>query len=175
VAKKRVLIDACAILPAFHVKEWNRLCGHFDVETVEIVVAETQAGNINRRGYVQVDEVVLRRTLKKIHPVSENDRALLAEKFMGAGLDPVDDGERDLLAHFLCYETPSPDTLLLTSADRNAIRAACILGWGDSLVSLEQLFRDCGAPDKTMRQLEKHLKQGWLVEVRTGVALGLNK
>ena len=173
-AKKRVLIDACAILPAFHLKEWNRLCGHFDVETVDKVVDETQASS-NRRGYVKIDKAVLLRTLKKKHSVSDDDRALLAEKFMELGLDPVDDGERDLLAHFFCHEMPSPDTLLLTSADRNAIRATCILGWGDSLVSLEQLLRDCGAPDKAMRQLENHLKQGWLVEVRTGVALGLNR
>ena len=173
--KKRVLIDTCATLPAFHLKEWNRLCGHFDMETVDMVVDETQAGDVNRQGRVKVDKTVLLRTLKKKHLVSEDDRALLAEKFMELQLDPIDAGERDLLAHFLCHETPSPNTLLLTSADRNAVRAACILGWDDSLASLEHLFRDCGAPDKAIRHLDHHLRQGWLVEVRTAVMLGLNR
>jgi hypothetical protein len=78
-AKKRVLIDACVIFPATRISEWNRLCGHFDVETVDEVVAETQRGDVNRRSYVKVDKAHLLKTLKATHSVSEEERGAFAQ------------------------------------------------------------------------------------------------
>jgi hypothetical protein len=173
VARKRILVDACVILPAVHVKEWNRICGFFDVETVEQVIKETQRGEVNRRGYVKVDETELRKSLKAVHSVQEEDRGALAEKFQELGLEPVDDGERDLFAHILCKEELSPDVLLLTTADRSAARAACVLGWGDSLISLESLLRQSGASTRVLGQLERQTTEVFLGQVRTSVLLGL--
>lgn len=129
-AKKRVMVDACVILPATNVGEWNRLCNHFDVETVGQVVEETQRGDMTRRGYVKVDKEHLKKTLKVVHAVSDEEREVLAEKLLELRLDPIDDGERDLFSHILCKEDLSANVLVLTTADRNAARAACALGWG---------------------------------------------
>lgn len=145
-AKKRVLVDACVILPATNVGEWNRLCNHFAVETVSRVVEETQRGDMTRRSYIKVDRQHILKTLKMVHEVSEEERGALAEKFLELGLDPIDDGERDLFSHILCKEKLSANVLVVTTADRNAARAACALGWSDSLVSLESLLRECGSP-----------------------------
>lgn len=173
--KKRVLVDACVILPATNIGEWNRLCGYFDVETVDQVVAETQRGDMTRRSYVKVDEKHLRVTLNKVHPVSDHERDALTEKLYELGLDPIDPGERDLFAHILCKEKLSPNVLVLTTADRGAARAACALGWNDSLVSLESLLKECGAPKKAMEKLDSQATEKFLSGVKSNFALGLLK
>jgi hypothetical protein len=92
-------VDACVILPATNIGEWNRLCGYFDVETVDQVVAETQRGDMTRRSYVK----------------------------------------------------------------------------NDSLVSLENLLKECGAPKKAMEKLDPQATEKFLSGVKSNFALGLVK
>jgi hypothetical protein len=82
-SKERVLVDACVIFPAMRINEWNRLRGHFAMETVDEVVEEPQRGDVNRRGYVKVDQAQLLKSVKARHPVSEEDPGALAEKMAG--------------------------------------------------------------------------------------------
>jgi hypothetical protein len=63
--------------------------------------------------------------------------------------------------------------LLLTTADRNAARTACALGWSDSLISLEKLLRECGTSNTAIRKLEPHETENFLAGVKLSVSLGL--
>ena len=167
--KQRVFVDANAIFPATAVGEWNRLCGFYSVETVEAVVAETQNGNVNRKGYVAVRESELRQTLARIHQPTEHDRAAFRLKAIHLRIE-LDEGERDLLAYVLAHETPSPEILVLTASDRAAVRACCHLGWADSLVSLDRLLAHAGAPPasrKLLQGLGAHYLEPWPTQGRT--------
>jgi len=173
-AKKRVFVDTNAIFPACKIGEWRRLCGHFSVETVATIIDETQRGDVNRPGYVQVDKSLLLETLHAVHAPTMQAVADFQFKLTEQGIE-IDDGERDLLAHLIANEKPSANILVLTVADRAAIRAACHFGWGDCIVSLERLLNDAGSPPAALRGLEAHFREGWLSQVRTHFLLGLVK
>jgi len=64
-----------------------------------------------------------RRREKAASPTHEA-RAAFQLKALDCGIE-IDDGERDLLAYLVANEKPSPSILVLTIADRAAIRAAC--------------------------------------------------
>jgi hypothetical protein len=173
-SKKRVFVDTNAILPCVSVGEWRRLCGQYSVETVTAVIEETQRGDTSRRKYVVVERKMLLETLTSTHELTHKDRAdfmdRLKQKEPSLEMDP---GERDLLAWVLAHERPALDTLILTTSDRAAIRACCALGWGDYLVSLERLLKEAGSQPKALGQLDEHLREAWLTQVRTGFRLGL--
>lgn len=172
--QKRVFVDTNIILPAMRIGEWNRITGFFSVETVLTIIDETQRGDVNRTGYVPVDRAHLERTLKKIHNPTVEDQAALREKMLEHKIE-LDDGERDLLAYIHAHEKPSENILILTMADRAAVRAACQLGWGDCLVSLGKLMAESGAPNASLHKLEEHLRESWLSTVRLNFKLGLNR
>jgi hypothetical protein len=168
----RVLVDTNAIFPAVKVGEWNRLCGYYQVETVAAVVAETQNGNVNRPGYVPVDESMLIKTLHKIHEVCTHDRAVFQLKLLERRI-VLDPGELDLLAHVYSHEKVTSNLLILTMADRAAVRTCCAFGWEDNLVSLEKLLEDAGSPRAATRRLEYHHGEKWLSSVRTDFRMQL--
>ena len=172
--QKRVFVDTNAIFPTVKIGEWNRLCGHFSVETVKAVVNETQNGDVNRPGYVRIDKEMLNASLKEVHRPSKEALAAFQLKVVDHGIE-LDVGERDLLAYLMANEKPSPQILVLTVADRAAIRAACQFGWGDSIASLERLLTEAGAHRAALKNLEAHFREAWLTQVRTNFLLGLVK
>lgn len=147
-----VLVDTNVIIEAFATNCWGPITTYFVVETVEKCEEEARTGDPLRPGYVKVDDKALRTGLRKVHRVSDKDRATLVltdPKSFG-----LDDGERDLLAHALTRK----DAWLIVSADKAAIYAGLRLGWRQRIISLERAAQAHGAQPK----LKGHFQERWL-------------
>lgn len=151
-----VLVDTCVIIEAFRTNCWRAVTTYFVVETVEKCEEEVRTGDsLLRPGYVKVDDKELRSGLRKVHRVSDKERAYLAladPKSFG-----LDDGERDLLAHAIGRK----DAWLIVSADKAAVYATLRLGWRQRIISLESAAKAHGAQPK----LKGHFGDHWLEEV----------
>lgn len=159
-----VLLDTCVIIEAFRAKCWIAVTSHFSVETVAKCEEEVRTGNRRRPGYVEIDGAKLRAGLKKIHTVTDSERARLALALPTSY--SLDDGERDLLAHKLSR----PDAVLIVSADRAAVYATLKLGWRERIISLEVAARANGAtPELKGQYTEKWLSSActdWMLKTR---------
>lgn len=172
--KQRVFIDTNAIFPAVKAGEWKRLCNHYSIETVAEIVSETQRGRSQRRSYVTVPANFVSPPLIAVHKPSDEDLAAFALLAEEHNLE-IDEGEYHLLAWLHAHEKPRSGILVLTTSDRSALRAACTLSWSDSLISLEKLLRDAGSPPAKLRDLDQHVRESWLADVRTNFILKLVK
>lgn len=159
-----VLLDTNAIIEAVRTGTWAAVAGGLVVETVTACRDEALAGSPHTiPGYVPVTKKDLG-GLRAIHDPDSAKRAELTLAYEDA--DGLDDGERDLLALAL---TQRAAPWSLCSPDKAAIRAAVALGFGDRLVSLEQLVADVGARPK--ESLRSQFTTKWLVSFRTRVML----
>jgi hypothetical protein len=148
-----VLLDTNAILEAWRVRAWKALAGGHFLETVEMVVAETHTGFQRRSREQQIDQTVLRQSLKAIHVVSDLHRAALALQVPDIALDP---GERDLWAHALTRQ----DAWVLCGPDKASLRVGVRLGFREQLVSLETLVGTVGLQART--KLREQFTSRWL-------------
>lgn len=132
---KRVFVDTNIIIEAHRIECWNIVAGAFELHTVEQVKVEALQGRKSSRDYVPVDAHVFDSCIQ-VHRVEQAD---LAKAILGCReLLTLDDGERDLLAYLQGHLR---DADLLSTADAAAVRVACLLGFGDNLVSLEELLQ----------------------------------
>jgi hypothetical protein len=156
-----VLVDTNAIFEAFRTNCWVAMTTFFCVETVAECEEEARTGNSLRKGYVKVDDKPLRAGLKRIHKVTQLERAKFALAFPRSyGLDL---GERSLLAHAL----GRTDTWLVVTADRAAVYATLDLGWRERIVSLEKVAHANGARP----ELQSQFCEKWLTGVCTDWAM----
>jgi hypothetical protein len=139
-----LLVDTNVIIEAHRVKCWKALCDFYRIETVEKCVEETQTGASNRHPSEIIDYSVLKRQLSEIHHVTPLQRA----DFILKNKIPLDDGERDLLAHI----ATRTDIWILSSPDKAAMRAANEMGWLDHLVSLEAACRNIKLSTPPLKQ-----------------------
>ena len=158
-----VLVDTNVIIECWRVSAWRALTGGYQVETVQMCEIETQTGLQRRRREQQIDLAELRATLKRIHAVSDNERAtalLRDEQFSF-----LDAGEQMLWAHALTRT----DAWVLCGPDKASLRLGIRLGFRDRLVSLERLLIDAGFRPKT--SLREGYMQRWLEKTLTELAL----
>lgn len=148
-----VLLDTNAVLEAWRIGAWKALAGGHLLETVEMVVTETQTGFQRRRREQQVDLADLRRGLKAVHAPGLAERARLAIELSDIALDP---GERDLWAHAMAR----PDAWLLCGPDKASLRVGVRLGFRERLVSLEALADEVGLRLKD--RLRENFTSRWL-------------
>lgn len=155
-AQRRVFVDTNVIIGAFggfggQNRAWRAICGHFSVETVQACANETQEGNRDRPGYVEVSPSELRR-LAAIHQVTPDMVRGIQQILAPGGLDL---GELHLLAWLYARESraasasqpplrPLPPGILIATADIAARQALRRLGWLDHAVSLEWLAAEAG-------------------------------
>ena len=152
-----VYVDTNVVFEAVETGCWAAILQHFDVHTVTEVRRETQAGDRKMKSYVVVDTAQFDANVQ----VNEVSPTQLAKAQLRAPLlASIDEGERDLLAY---VATQSPGAWLLTTGDRAAVRAACALGLGDRLRSLEELAGACGLRP----QFHTWHTKTWLSGVRT--------
>lgn len=140
-----MLVDTNVIIEAWRVRGWKALASGHALETVGMVVMETQTGFQNRRERQHIDGAELQRTLRAVHDVSERDRAGLAVRAPDILLDP---GERDLWAHALQRQ----DACVLCGPDKASLRLGIELGLRERLVSLEGLWKAVGFTAKNLRE-----------------------
>ena len=130
--RRVILLDTNIIIEAVRTSCWNGLRGQYHLVTVEKCREEVQSGGHRTRGYVVVEDRHLGTGIDIVE-VTERDRVLLTVACADAVA--LDDGERDLWAHANSREGDWE----AACADQAAVRIAMQLGWGDQLVSLEEL------------------------------------
>jgi hypothetical protein len=151
-----IYVDTNVVLEAQRTGCLSDIMERFDVRTVEMVQIETQTGDRRREGYVTVDmaEFCAKVTINKVTDVHR-----LQASARASSLPALDPGERDLLA-FVVSEDPR--SLLLTTADKAAVKTACQLGLENRLISLEEIAKRCGKSPA----LKKQYSKSWLGQIR---------
>ena len=142
-----LLVDTNVILECWRVSAWRALAGGYSVETVEDCVTETQTGFQRRRPEQRIDPAELRKSLARVHAVTEIEHAAAA--VTDETIVYLDVGERSLWAHALARE----DAWVLCGPDKASLRLGLRLGFRDRLVALERLLDDVGhRPRTALRQ-----------------------
>lgn len=162
-SRQIVYVDTNVVIEAVDTKCWAALLNKFDVRTVAEVRRETQAGNRAIKGYVMVDKALFD---AKVTVAEVSKLQLAAAQLRTALLSQIDRGERELLAYVAAQDE---NALLLTTGDRAAVRAACALGLGERLRSLEELAGACGQKPEVADWFTKK----WLTRVKTDFLLGI--
>jgi hypothetical protein len=158
-----VLVDTNIIIEAVRTGCWNALTTHFSVQTVEKCCEEARTGEARRPGYVEVSEKILREKLS-VHRVSESELAALSLR--DAEAFRLDAGEQHLWAH----AAGRADAWIACCCDQAAINVAVRLGWGDQLVSLEEMASTAGAR-QAVQQLKTQFASERLSAWRTAALL----
>lgn len=168
--KTRVFVDTNVIIEAFRINCWKQLCNAFQIETVESVVAESQAGDSGDARYIEVDESTLRLGLFAIHSVDKT----LELRFASSNPDAmrIDQGERDLLAWIWSQGAVPDGHLLISTADKAAINMAGRLGMIDRLKSLQALAGEAGVSKAQLGTLKNQFSASQLITWRTEAILG---
>jgi hypothetical protein len=141
-----VLVDTNVILECWRVGAWKALTGGYSVETVEDCMIETQTGYQRRRTQEQIEQAALEASLKRIHKVTDADRA--AAVVRDSLFSYLDVGEQSLWAHALTRN----DAWVLCGPDKASLRFGVRVGLRDRLVALEALLNDVGhRPKQSLR------------------------
>jgi hypothetical protein len=168
---KRVFVDTNVIIEAHRVGCWNAICGSYSVETVEKCVEESSSGNPEEPGYVHVPTDELRERLTQIHQVTLQEVASLILSHSECYV--LDDGEKHLFARLYADQTLPSSTILVSTPDKAALKAAYELGWLDCWVSLDVLARDAGVGKSVLGQLRTQYQDNWLSNTKTKILLGV--
>lgn len=159
-----VLIDTMIIFEAYRTGCWKELSGKHELCTVEKVVEESLRGRKTRDDYIEVDASDFER---RVRVAKVTDHMLAAAFTASPRIANLDDGEQHLLAYMYSLD-PNERPLILTTADRAAVYAACELGFQDQLTSLEELMR----AGTIRRPLKKQYSTSFLTSVITQFLLG---
>jgi hypothetical protein len=157
-SNRLILVDTNIIIEAVRTECWNGLRGYYELVTVEKCREEARSGIARSPGYVVVEDNHLSSDIR-IMAVTDAERVHLAMACAESVV--LDDGERDLWAH--AYSRG--DDWDAVCADQAAVRVAARLGWGDRLVSLEELVKAAGL--RTKLQLKNHYSRRMLSIWRT--------
>jgi hypothetical protein len=144
------------MLEAKRIGGWRALAKGLQIETVEEISGETQAGDRRSDGYIvfALDDLdLLRATMK----VTEVQRLAFATTYPQVHTYGMDDGERDLVVHALGRS----DHWLICTADTAAVRSLVMLGHRERLICLEQLYRSIGQ-DAMAERVRTHHRTNWL-------------
>lgn len=153
VISETVLLDNCAISACVKAGAWSALASRYTLETIEEVEREATTGYQHRT-------IIPPREFREqvvVHAVSDAERFEMQAAH--AGLGALDEGERDLWVHAL----PRGDAWVLCGPDIASIKFGVLNGYGDRLVSLEQLLKAIGHTPKS--KLADHQTQKWLQAV----------
>ncbi|PLX22907.1 MAG: hypothetical protein C0600_16120 [Ignavibacteria bacterium] len=163
--RRLVLVDTMIIFEAHRTGCWARLAGIYELRTVEKVQEEALAGRKTRTDYIAVNpaEFGSRIAVEKV-----SERMLIEAYKACEDLGLLDDGEKHLLAYIHSLD-PDERPLLLTTADKAAIKVACQLGLKDNLISLGELV-ERGTLD---RDLKTQYSKEFLHSERTKFSLGI--
>lgn len=159
---QRVLVDTMVIIEAHRMGCWNALIKFFAVETVEQCAIECASGDKRRKGYVEIDQQLLRSQIK-IHEVTGPMQAALMVSDPSAAV--LDAGEKDLLSLAL-----TQDAWLLCAPDKAAISTAFQLNLIDKVIALEELALEAGVRKQGYR--ENHTKK-WLAGYKAKLQFGI--
>lgn len=169
--KTRVFVDTNVILQAFKSGTWTAICQTYAVETVEKCIEEALTGDANAPGYIQVDPQVLIDGLAGRHLV--DNRQIVSFFFSHPQCQGLDAGELHLLAWLHAQGKIANAHVLVSTADKAALVAACNIGLADLLESLESLAKKSGVTKGQIDGLENHYRTTWLGDIKLKIAMGV--
>lgn len=170
---QRVFVDTNVVIEAFRTNCWTAICAQFAIETVEKCVEESLTGNTSHPARISIDPHMLSNGLAARHVVDKLTLAtFVLENPACAG---IDDGELHLLAWLKQRNPHMTDKLLISTADKAAIRAIAHLKWLDDVICLEDLAKQAGVAEKQIKQLAQHHRKTWLNAVKTSILLDNNQ
>lgn len=159
--KPIVYVDANVVIEANRTRCWPALAARYDVRTTRECWRELGRGDPRDSDYVPVDTASLANQVG----VHDATTAMLTAAFARAPQCAlIHRGERELLA-WVAAQTG--EVLLLTTADRAAVKAACRLKLESRLVSLEELAERIGERPAVKSWYSKR----WLSQVKTEALL----
>jgi len=157
-----VLADAMVVIAAHEQDYWEPLCKAYQIAlpaTIieqELLYFETTKGKkgLNPSRWIKEGKVV--RLEAEVNDFSKVTKRLSSDSM--ASLDP---GELEALAILASKEYKD---YLFTTADRAAVKALGVLGWGDRGISVEELLIGMGS-NKT--KIAQHFTKKWFQNVLT--------
>jgi len=168
--KTRIFVDTNVILEANRTGCWASICNRYSVETVKKCVEEVFTGNLDDPKRIHVDKAILENNIAAQHPTNKRDVLNLYKK------DPecseLDAGELHLFAFIHKQKILPNESILISTADKAAIKATGRLGWLDSLDSLENLAQKSGVRQTAIELLKQQYSTKWLKQIRTDIRLG---
>jgi hypothetical protein len=166
-SKSSIFVDTNVILEALHLECWSTLSKKYAIETVEKCVEESFTGNhlTSSQQKALLDGLAVRH-----NPTKRDIANLILSHPQCQGLD---DGELHLFAWLYAQKT-LPLPLIISTADKAAIRATKVLGWFESLKSLQELLQKSGATKSKIDALPIHFSTSWLSSVKTNILLDIN-
>ena len=159
--KPIVYVDANVVIEAHRAGCWRTFIARYDVRTTRECWRELGRGDPRDSDYVPVDTTALASEVV----VCDVTTSMLATAITRApSCAMIHRGERELLAWVAAQ---SGEVLLMTTADRAAVKSACRLGLDTRLISLEELAERSGCRPA----LRSWFCKRWLSQVKTEVLL----
>ena len=182
-----VLIDTNIILEATRIGVFQQLRARGGLVTVKRCCEEALSGKTGERGRIIVAPDELSDPLSVVE-VSQAGRVHVA--LLHPESSVLDDGERDLLVHaFEIDRNNNPGAMgaafaraghsvsnatrefSIVTADQAAVRVAMLMGFGDRLLSLEEVLRSVAL--KESQSLKSHYTRATLSSWKTRHKLGM--
>ncbi|ELX4206468.1 hypothetical protein QJ367_001027 [Vibrio vulnificus] len=161
-----VLIDTNVILESHRLACWGHLTQEFELHTVTKVLEETQNGYCNRSGST-IAYGPLKASFHNVHDVTNEELLLCSMKYPKAKIMDLDPGERDLITYATSL---NKECWLLCSPDKAAMRTTHVLGYLDSVVSLETMLSVTSLQLKS--KLKENYTESWNSRTKTSIKLG---
>lgn len=163
----RVFVDTNVILEAIRIGCWPMLCNSHTIETVEKCIEEALTGS----HLTVAEQRTVINGLAARHDPCKLDIANLI--FSHPECKGLDDGELHLFSWLYAQNILPNALILISTADKAAIRATDVFGWINSLISLEKLLQQSGATKAKIGSLREHFKIAWLSSIRSKILLDI--
>lgn len=164
---KRVFVDTNIIIEAFRINCWMSLCSSYAIETVEKCIEEARTGNPETHNHIKINDEKLYKGFADRHKANSLDIATLIDEYPNC--QGLDDGELHLFAWLHAQKILPNPQLIISTADKAAIRAANEIGWIDQIKSLEELLQ--GSDKTKIKLLRQHFSVAWLKKIKTDFLL----
>jgi len=156
---RSLLTDTCSVIEAYRVGAWGALTRGWQVHVPgSVIVHEARYfSSAHGRSTISLSQQADAGAIRRVD-ATDWEMYELRERLPGHLWDRLGEGERECLAILLSGPVPG---LLLCTADRLAVHAACLLDLSHQVVSLEAALQACGAS----KQVRKQYREGWLKAV----------
>lgn len=170
-SKTRAFVDTNIILESFRINSWNAICNKYAIETVDKCIEEALSGDPNNPQHISIKREELTNGLSGRYNPTKKDIANLIINYPQT--QGIDDGELHLFAWLYAQNLLPNALILISTADKAAIRSTSLLGWLDSVTSLEYLLNNAGVSKQQNHKLKSHYRIEWLNQVKTQIKLEL--
>ncbi|HAU1475604.1 TPA: hypothetical protein JBI62_00840 [Legionella pneumophila] len=170
-SKTRVFVDTNIILESFRINSWKAICNNYAIETVDKCIEEALSGDPDDPQHISIKHEELTNGLSgRYNPTKKDITSLIIDYPQTQG---IDDGELHLFAWLYAQKLLPSALILISTADKAAIKSTGLLGWLDSVTSLEYLLNTAGVAKQQNHKLKAHYRTDWLNKIKTQIKLEL--